>query len=661
MSRIRRFASVLVSFVALGMFIAPRCARADDWAPIPPEDLALNDNPASPGADAMILYRESSVSAKGLRVSGDEDEEYFRIKIFTQAGVKYGDINIPWLKAEDDVKDVRGRTIHPDGTVVPFQGKVLEKEIVEVSGYKYLAKTFSLPDVQPGSIIEYKYRVQSNPGWLHSEHWEVSQNLFTREAHFIYVPYDGFTGFIPYSRSYNMPAEAKVECRIDGQCSLVAHNIPAVVDEPYMPPRNGMLSRVEFNYQDVGEPRGEKVGDYWSGMSKKWNGELDRFAGKNGVKDEQLSKQIMPGDTPEVKLRKIATRVQMIRNLDREESRSESEQKQEDLKKTPTAADVLRNGYGHSRDINFTFVALVRGLGLDATETFIAPRNDHLFAPEEEESRELSDDIVFVHTDGKDYYLDPAAKTSPFGLLPWYELEAGGIRVGKQMALVTTPNPVSSDATIVRHADLQMDSDGMVSGKLQVDFTGQESAVRREEYFQDDETGREKGLADEIKSWLPVGSTFDITTLNDWDDADKPIHVEGSVTLPGSSSLEVRRVLLPMQIFEDQRVQAFQAQKRVNNIYFDYPFEEIDDLKIHVAKNFKAALPPPPTPTPGAITYQISATQQGDTVEVNRHFVVKGILFSKDAYPAIRAVFGYVRTHDNAQILFEYAQDAKSN
>ena len=58
---------------------------------------------------------------------------------------------------------------------------------------------------------------------------------------------------------------------------------------------------------------------------------------------------------------------------------------------------------------------------------------------------------------------------------------------------------------------------------------------------------------------------------------------------------------------------------------------------------------------------RLKAPQQGDTVVVSRHFVVKGILFSKDAYPAIRAVFGYARTHDGAQILFEPAQAASGN
>ena len=40
-----------------------RPARAIDWLPISPDDLALKDNPKQPGADAMILYREVVINA----------------------------------------------------------------------------------------------------------------------------------------------------------------------------------------------------------------------------------------------------------------------------------------------------------------------------------------------------------------------------------------------------------------------------------------------------------------------------------------------------------------------------------------------------------------------------------------------------------------------
>lgn len=161
--KINRCIALLTFAIAL-ILSWPAALRADDnWLPVSADDLALKDNPASPGADAMILYRENIVDATNIRVDGDSDLEYFRIKIFTQAGTKEGNVEIPFFKDSMRVFDVTGRTIRPDGSIVKFDGKVLESTITRLSGYRFLAKTFTLPDVQPGCIIEYKYRRQGEP------------------------------------------------------------------------------------------------------------------------------------------------------------------------------------------------------------------------------------------------------------------------------------------------------------------------------------------------------------------------------------------------------------------------------------------------------------------------------------------------------------------
>ena len=156
----------------------------DEWLPIPPEDLALKDNPASPGADAMILYRESAIDGQQAAF-----HEYVRIKIFTTEGTRHGDVEVRFFKGADNIEDIRARTIHPDGSIVNFEGQAFEKEVVKASGYKFLAKTFTLPDVQPGSIIEYKFRDQYDTHYSFLNFtWYISNYLFMREGHFSIKP-----------------------------------------------------------------------------------------------------------------------------------------------------------------------------------------------------------------------------------------------------------------------------------------------------------------------------------------------------------------------------------------------------------------------------------------------------------------------------------------
>ena len=81
------------------LFLSNGAPAKDDWLPIPPEDLALKDNPLNPGAHAMILYRENSIDAKASSVV-----RIRRIKIFTEEGKKCGDVKLNSTKTESTSK-----------------------------------------------------------------------------------------------------------------------------------------------------------------------------------------------------------------------------------------------------------------------------------------------------------------------------------------------------------------------------------------------------------------------------------------------------------------------------------------------------------------------------------------------------------------------------
>jgi hypothetical protein len=409
----------------------PRASRADDWLAIPPEDLALKDNPKQPGADALILYRELDDDASKSATSGDTLEEYVRIKIFTQQGVKEGHIEIEFVKQYQNVVYVTGRTIKPDGTIVKFDGQVLETTVVKSSGLKVLAKTFTLPDVQPGSIVEYKYQLQGEAGWAHSHEWTVSQPLYTREAHFTYKPDTGYGSSLrPMVSTYLLPADAAPKLQANGTYLMLVHDIPAIVEEPLMPPKRPIESRVAFYCQNPDAPAATDSSDhYWNHYAKRWDDELEKFIDKKKALNDELSRIVSPSDAPEVKLQKIYVRVQQIRNLSLEDYKMKKENKSENLKDNTSVENVLKHDYGYGREIDYLFVGLARAAGFDATEVYVAPRNVGLFLPKRNEVEELSDEFTWVRAGSKEYYLDPSARFFPFGLLPWYETEAGGIRV----------------------------------------------------------------------------------------------------------------------------------------------------------------------------------------------------------------------------------------
>jgi Domain of Unknown Function with PDB structure (DUF3857) len=630
----------------------------DEWLPISPEDLALKDNPANPGSDAMILYRESSIEAEN-----DAFHEYVRIKIFTQQGTRAGDVEVPFIKGSDNIEDVRGRTIHPDGSIANFEGKSYEKEIVKASGFKFLAKTFTLPDVQPGSIVEYKFRDQyrSKYHFLNFT-WIISSPLFTREGHFSIKPNPyAFYGFS--FRQYGLGANQHPQEQPDKSYTLVVHDVKGIEDEPYMLPENALRMRVKFFYITASVPSTETNEQYWNRAGKTWNEEMEKFIDKKRALSSDLGNTVSPGDAPEVKLQKIYARVQKIRNVAFEQRKSKKEAKEEEIKPNANVEDLLKRGYGDPIQINYLFIGLARAAGFEATDVRVTPRNDSFFLSQVKDATQLDAEVVWVRVGGKEYFLNPSDLTYPFGLLPWYEAGVKGIRVSKDGdQMVETPLPPSSASTILCHGDFNLSEDGALSGQLRVEYTGQAAAVRRGEDYTEDEVGRKKKMEKEIQDSLPPGTIFELTKLSDWDDVNKPIQLEGTVKLSGYGSAAGRRMLVSASMFEVPEAKAFRASRRVNMIYFHYPGEVLDELQFHPPAGYTVeTLPAAQDVNPGALKYNISMTQQASGVTVKRHLVISAILIPVQSYSALRQFFNTVKSDDEAQVVFQNTQNARNN
>ena len=657
MNRKHRFFLCCAVVVLLWGALGIRPSRAvDDWLPIAPEDLALKDNPASPGADAMILYRQSEI------ITGESAvDDYVRIKIFTQEGLKYGDVQINYQKGFAELQNLRARTIRPNGEIMNWDGKAFDSTVMKYRDYEMAAKKLTLPGLEPGCIIEYRFREHFESRYLDLS-WIVQEKLYTRLGRFAIKP-PSRSPFPLFYRHFNLPASAVPQRQSDGSYTLEIHDMPGIAEESFMPPETALRARVEFFYRNATDPANETTEQFWTRMGKVWSGYLDQFLNNPKLLASEVAHTTNPEDAPEVKLRKLCGRAQAVRNLNSERARTKKEQETENLKTNNNVEDLIKHGYGTSRDINFLLVGLARSAGFQAAIVYVAPRNRYYFAPELQDAKQLAADIVWVHAGETEYYLDPSARFYPFGILPWYETQASGVRVIKNgVEFVTTPLPPSSDAILARNASLEIDEEGTVSGTLQVEFKGQRGALWRVDERNEDEAGRRKKLENAIKGWLVTGTTFELTKVSNWDNVDEPLGVEGTVKATGLASVAGKRLLMPATIFQSAYTKGFISAKRVNMIYFHFPFEEIDDVKMRAPSGYKIETAPDTRQVGGGpVFYQISGTTQADQVEVKRQLVVKGVSFPVESYSGLRTFFNTAKSDDDTQVVFQTSETAKNN
>ncbi len=656
MSYRRLFVLVLLLFVAAVAQRTQSVSAGDEWQPISQEELKMTSVPEAPGAPAVYLYRQVDRDDSNRT---PHEFNYARIKILTEEGRKYADVEIPFFKDEGNIHGIKARTIRPDGSIVNFEGKAFDKTIVKAKGLKYLAKTFTLPDVQAGSIIEYHYAFDLNEGYVYNSHWILSEELFTKRGKFSLRPNQDFA--LRWSWPAGLPAGTVPPKNEGGYVRLESQNIPAFQIEDYMPPQNELKFRVDFIYSESGA---EKDPDkFWKKEGKKLNDRVEGFTGKRKAMEQAVAETVAPNDTPEAKLQKIYAKVQKFRNTSWETEKTEQEQKREKLKEINNVEDLWKRGYGNGRQINWLFLAMARAAGFDAYSVYISSRSEYFFNPLLMNTNQLNGDVVLVKLNGKEVYCDPATAFAPFGLLSWPETAVKGLRLDKEGgSWVTTTLPPSSDSRIERKAELKLTETGSLEGKLTVTFSGLEALWRRIEERNEDATNRKKFLEDQVKEYIPVGIELDLTNQPDWGGSTPTLVAEFELKVPGWVSGAGRRALVPVGLFSAPEKHAFEHANRVHAIYFSYPSEKLDDVRIDLPLGWQVnSLPPVQDLDAKAAVYSLKVENNKGALHLTRRLNMDLLMVEAKLYPTLRNFFQIVRTGDEQQIVLQPGAAAASN
>ncbi len=629
----------------------------EEWQPISQDELKMTGEPKAPGAPAIILFRQVDRDDSNPRTP--HEYNYVREKIFTEEGRKYADVDIPLIKGEWNIANIRARTIRPDGSIANFDGKVYEKEIVKARGLKYLAKTFTLSDVQPGSIIEYHYMIDFAENYVFNSNWVLSDDLFIKSAKYTLKPYAEWA--LQWSWPNGLPEGTKPPLNEAKLIHMEAQNIPAFQVEDDMPPEATMRYRVDFIYSEDGF---EKEPDkFWKKQGKKMNDAAEGFVNKRKAMEQAVAEIVSPGDSPEVKLQKIYARVQKIRNTSYEIEKTEQEQKRAKEKEISNVEDLWKRGYGNGYQITWLFLGLARAAGFDASPVRIATRNDHFFKPNVMRTSDLNTNVVLIKLNGKDMYFDPGAEFTPFGLLPWSETSTTGLKLDKEGGTwVTTPTPEPSASQIVRKAEMNLTTDGSLEGKLTVTFTGLEAQRRRVQEHNEDEAHRKKLLEDYVKEIIPVGIDVELTSKPDWATSSPTMVAEFSLKVPGWASGAGKRALLPVGLFSGPEKHMCEHSTRVHPLYFQYLFEKTDDVHIELPLGWQvSSLPQAQNTDAKVMAYTLKVEDKKGSLHLERHLRSGLTYLEPKYYPALRNFYQAVRTGDEQQVVLQPGATAASN
>lgn len=624
----------------------PALASGDEWRPVDPAELAMKTPVVEKDADAEALFWE-------VRVDDSNPDElalahYIRIKVFTERGKEsQSKVDLQYL-GSSKIKDIAARVIKADGTITELRKEdVFERTIVKVSGLKVKAKSFALPGVEPGSIIEYRWREVHPGGSANRLRLQFQRDIPIQNITYYLKPFTGMR-----YQSFHM-GEARFVKDKDNFYKLSMSNMPAFREEPKMPPENEVRAWLFLYY--TADAKTDPV-KYWQDMGKRL------FEGaKDDMKVNDDVKNAVPGiigdaTTPEQKLRRIYDFCRTkIKNLSDDASGMTADEKAK-IKDSKSPAATLKRGMGTSSDIDLLFAALAKAAGFDARLALSGNRDDLFFDRGLANRSFLTSSFIAVLVGDSWQFFSPAEMYTPFGMLGWQE-------EGQEALVLDPKEPIWVKTAIAppektgekRTGKFRLLDDGTLEGDVRLEYSGHMDFEKKEYNDDDSPAQREETLRDRVKAHMSTAELSEIKIEN-VTDPDKPFAYAFHVRVPGYAQRTGKRLFLQPGFFEHGLSPLFPTTDRKQDIYFHYSWSEWDDVEIILPTGFALDNADVPAPITPQMTQQIceqvikiSATRDGHTLIYHRKFSFgagEHILFPVASYPALKTLFDMINKND---------------
>jgi hypothetical protein len=640
------------------------------------EELKMTADPKAPGAAAVFLNVEE-VTNDPLHFR----TFYARIKVLSEKGKELATVEVPYVNGSSKVTDIKARTIHADGTVIPLAGKpqdILSSKTTDKAGEhtQINRMVFTLPSVEVGSILEYKYQTNYDENRFSSPYWEIQRPYFVHQAHYSFIPFKAFLPGIQnqtnmylideHQRVVNtliwwprLPEGVNVKKDATGRYTVDVTDIPPAPDEEWMPPIQSVLYKVLFYYKAASSAQ-----DFWITDSKLWSKDVDHFAETPKSFKAMVSGLIAPTDSDLDKAKKLYKAVQALDNTDYSRRKSDAELKQLKLKTAKHAEDTWAQKSGSSEDIAMLYLAMLRAAGLNAYAFKVVARNKGIFDISYLSLDQLDDTIVILDTGGKEIILDPGEKMAPFKTVNWRHSAAGGIRqMEKVPSVATSFSQQYPDNKTVHVGDVTLDAQGAVTASFRFGMIGQEALYWRQQAIRNDLDEVKKQFDKSLESIFPEGIEAHIDSFTGLDDPDTDLVaiIKAKGNLGSATS---KRLMLPAFLFETRGRHPFVAEeKRQQPVDMHYGDLVTDQVTYHLPAGFTVEGAPQDAKISWpqhAILSNKSIAAPGQ-ITIVRSLARAFTIAKPDEYQELRGFYQKVAAADQQQLVLTRAPESKGN
>ncbi|WP_347374279.1 DUF3857 domain-containing protein [Aequorivita sp. Q41] len=482
------------------------------------EELEMNEFPADPEASGVILYKRGNYTVEAINGQLQLIKEiHIKTKVLDAKKFKNNTVAISYYHEKNFKEQVTNlKAVIHNGSK---KEHVQQDAIFDVDeSLNWSQKKFTFPNIQNGSILEYTYRIET-PYFFSLGSWEFQSELP--------VLYSELHTELPGNFSYNRiltgdfplavnHAELKKTCFVlngfdkPGDCesaTYVMKNLPAFKEEKYMLSKENYIAKIKYEVIQIVDLQGLKktYTNTWEDVDSKFKKDKDlgrQLKYANYFK-EQLPTELflITDDLERAKAIYYYFQKTMFWN---NKSRILS-----DIR----VKDAFENKTGNSSEINLGLINALESAGLDAKIMLIATRDQPLPTTKYPVLTDFNYAMVYLKIKTETYLLDATDKFSPFGMVPFRNLNFFGrvLDFKKESYWTSIDPPIKNQ----HYANIQLkaEENGVFSGEINEISTGYIAVDKRKGYYN-------LNNVEIIKKKQSENKTIDIKTFENENDKD---------------------------------------------------------------------------------------------------------------------------------------------
>lgn len=642
-----------VCFLSLLLTLSPERVPAQpdpiEWGEVPDEHLTMNRYEPDTTASAVILadYGQAIVSRRGTI----DYIRHRRVKILSEAGYDWGNVSVLFHAGDrmERVRDVEGQTftVGSDGEIQRHEmddDAVYTEEINE----RVSRLRFTLPALEPGAVVEYRYTLRSsNPVLLRDWAFQAEEPTLWSEFRAMFPP--GLR-YVWVSIGTRMITEKDPQKRfVRGermtQHRWVMEDVPALREEPFVTTLDDYRAAIKFQLHSI--EQGVRVVPFlntWPGLAKELVNmkEFGRQANAPRRVRRYTRKLVEGVDDPVERMRILYDDVRT--SIDWNGRRG--------VLARENIRNVLKARSGSAPSMTFLLIAMLRTAGIEADPVLVSTREHGKVVKMYPLLSQFNAVLACARIDGETYLMEPSDPLRPYDVLPARVFNGQGWLVREDH-----PKWISMpERNLYRRRSLvnvRVDAEGTLTGMAQVldhDYSG---LLRRRALS---ETYAETGTyaRDELLGSL-ADVVIDSSAVEHAQEPDEPLRSTVSFRVPGHGQVIGDFIYVNPMVMD--RVEESPLQSPERTFPVDMPYRRDVDVTVRLELPDGYELEEMPADVRigmplrgGSFVRQTSV--HGSVVTMRTQFKVERTRYRPEAYSSLRTFYQkVVDAHDEILIL----------